>query len=57
MDPNTTLQALRVAVKLMDDAPNQFAEATIGRQIAEHFESLDRWIRNGGFLPADWVLR
>lgn len=49
MDPNVTYD------QLCDLANQALAGGSHDAvRIAELFESLDLWIRNGGFLPASW---
>jgi hypothetical protein len=54
MDPNAALGAARdYALALIErDIPDDDA---IG--LAETFQTLDEWLRRGGFLPDDWWLR
>ena len=52
MDPNELLRRLReIAVDYY--AGDKSAHATAQEMVYE-FESLDEWLTNGGFLPADW---
>lgn len=50
MDPNAALAEIRELVKREnDDQDGSWAIAAV-----ERFEALDKWITDGGFLPADW---
>lgn len=62
MDPNTALTELRNAVKhalaqqKADTDASQFCvvdNRTVSAMV-DHFEALDEWLSNGGFLPAPW---
>lgn len=51
MDPNKVLKKARAkAERILNDDSNT-AEA---QAFAEHFQALDEWLSNGGFLPEDW---
>ena len=50
MDPNKTLADLREYIA----ASKECDDGEILDKIAELFEALDDWLRNGGFLPEDW---
>lgn len=55
MDPNANLKELRVlALRLLNSA-SQPDPADVAR-FADLVCSLDEWIVNGGFLPAEWQL-
>jgi hypothetical protein len=56
MDPNVCLVLMReIAAKTVDDRhPNLDAAASAAYRMAELFEGLDQWIKQGGFLPDDW---
>lgn len=52
MDPNANLKEMRALIK----------EHLAGKEIdvdllVELVDSLDNWLSNGGFLPADWEKR
>lgn len=63
MDPTVTLNELRH--ELEDLQGIVFAKGDLGhygfeeledavRKVQEHFEALDNWLTNGGFLPGAW---
>jgi hypothetical protein len=52
MDPNETLAQLR----RMSEEPRWLVNPIAAKYI-EHFEALDSWLSNGGFLPEDWRKR
>lgn len=56
MDPNANLkEMLELAasiIKSSDEYPSDLIEAV---RLAELVESLNDWIRHGGFLPRDWM--
>lgn len=56
MDPNDTLLELRnkLADRRLDLDINNMYHAWFVETIAEHFQALDDWLSNGGFLPNDW---
>ena len=57
MDPNACLAEIRAHLDAaekcgaceQDDMVAEYAQA------ADKFESLDRWLRTGGFLPSAWT--
>lgn len=50
MDPDATLaEARRIYLGVLYEK----GEGDLER-LSELFEALDNWLRNGGFLPADW---
>lgn len=51
MDPNETLRTAQLAAKRV---LNDGADAADAHQLAEAFDALDSWLRNGGFLPEQW---
>jgi hypothetical protein len=56
MDPDAALAELRefvAEVKEQRDYSVGELENLLS-YFAEHFEALDNWLTNGGFLPADW---
>lgn len=65
MDPNTTLQTARDAVRELQKPPadpmsgydpveqRQRSEST--EQLAEAFDKLDTWLQKGGMLPTSWL--
>jgi hypothetical protein len=62
MDPTANLlEQLEISTRLLntfenaDDTP-EFKEEDVVR-LAELVEALHNWIRNGGFLPAQWRKR
>ena len=54
MDPNKTLADLRGKMKEAREAAPFSEDEWAWNEIAELFEALDDWLRNGGFLPEDW---
>ena len=57
MDPNETLRRLRqmAATAIEVDSSESTNVAAVDlTEMAEHFQALDQWIQNGGFLPANW---
>jgi hypothetical protein len=60
MDPNAALaEALTIAKRFVnwerDTADYYVLEETGAERLAELVIALDGWIRNGGFLPANWI--
>lgn len=56
MDPNVCLTNLRgLVTAILDNADESTSELLL--ELCESFDSLDGWIRNGGFLPTDWSWR
>lgn len=51
MDPNACLNTLRAMVAYQLNGPFEGGKAY---EMAEAFDTLDLWIKNGGFLPTDW---
>ena len=59
MDPNATLETIRDTIDLLYDDGIEHSEAENAdhmRALIESVESLDRWLRRGGVLPADWTV-
>lgn len=60
MDPNETLRLLREllaefwAAYEEDDGFQDVDD--IAADIANHFESLDEWLKKGGCLPKEWTI-
>lgn len=56
MDPNAALAELRKLAKawLDGEAPDDEAYHIL-MTLLEQWEALDGWLRQGGFLPADWA--
>lgn len=56
MDPDENLkQQLEIAAKILDDVDNERRldhDAAI--RLAELVQSLDEWVKKGGFLPKEW---
>jgi hypothetical protein len=55
MDPNRTLEMLREYLR--DAKTDDTVVYEDGHYVFELIESLDAWLSNGGFLPADWQRR
>lgn len=60
MDPSATLaRALELSREILRihdsgrDAADALADLSL--ELAECVESLDKWLRSGGFLPARWA--
>ncbi len=53
MDPNACLAEIREILRSREPYASRLDGRTSDR-LAELVESLDGWIDNGGFLPADW---
>lgn len=54
MDPNVALEKLR---KLCEQDTKDLDEeglVDLVYEIQDHFNGLDNWIVNGGFLPKNW---
>lgn len=54
MDPNETLKAIRklLSIQLGDNGrPLSFDETD---RLCNLFDSLDTWLKRGGFLPKQW---
>lgn len=49
MDPEAALKAIRWWVEHSRDRSGELPEW------AEQFDSLDEWLRHGGFLPKSWA--
>lgn len=47
MDPNKRLAELRHLISIN-------GEEDYSEEISEKFEALDKWLSDGGSLPADW---
>ena len=56
MDPEAALLTLRELVtEIQDNREQAVADPEwVLAQFAEQFDALDNWLKNGGFLPADW---
>jgi hypothetical protein len=55
MDPNVTLAEIRELInKWQADTQGEIAGDHFAEELVEKIDNLDRWIRAGGFLPADW---
>jgi hypothetical protein len=52
MDPNATLAIMLAAARKILDGPRE--QSTEADELAESVQSLDSWIRKGGFLPDLW---
>lgn len=50
MDPNKTLAAIR---EILYEESEATQEEDL-QNLCDLMESLDEWLSNGGFLPADW---
>ena len=61
MDPDENLRIIRALTKQMqvEDMPvSGYARPEFvqhARDLAEHVDALDEWLRKGGFPPADWT--
>lgn len=47
-DPDSLLEDIRISLRSVKQGADF-------EQLRDKFEALDRWLRNGGFLPEDWV--
>jgi len=54
MDPNKALSAIRRLVALQNGPENHWLDNSYAVEAVAVFEELDKWIMNGGALPADW---
>ena len=54
MDPNATLAEMRQLSKKIESG--HYSQDDLSRLI-DLLESLDNWIVNEGFMPADWANR
>ena len=56
MDPTATLATIRILIKQIDatDGNAHIQLADLADELAENVRQLDKWITNGGFLPAQW---
>lgn len=57
LDPDEALRQLRQYIAVMgrcaeEGEPLDPDDAAL---VAEKFEALDLWLKNGGFLPKDWT--
>lgn len=66
MDPNEALRRCRQSLArwlTACDHAEDFSELVTEKQLrelsdlADHFEALDGWMSNGGFLPRAWMAR
>ena len=58
MDPTVALWAIRSAaalIKKADDDDREVVTTELAMSLVEHFEALDEWLMEGGFLPTDWA--
>jgi hypothetical protein len=53
MDPNTALQAMRRAIRIMHRGTDEEREHA-GVELADLVTGLDEWLTRGGFLPTEW---
>lgn len=54
MDPNAALRVLRELAEASDTA-NDEDRAAMAVEFGDYFRSLDMWLTQGGFKPADWA--
>jgi hypothetical protein len=57
VDPNATLTVALVAANRVLSAPEDLPHnelQDLATRMAESLDSLDQWIRRGGFLPSSW---
>jgi len=58
MDPNATLAKMRQLANMILSDEGGLEDAgdleDAARDLAEHVEALDGWLRQGGFLPKAW---
>ena len=54
MDPTVTLAKIRKLIKEVAVTPADAGALAVARDLAEHVEALDEWIKNGGYLPEQW---
>jgi hypothetical protein len=57
VDPNATLTVALVAANRVLSAPDELPPDELhdlAMRMAESLDSLDQWIRRGGFLPSSW---
>lgn len=58
MDPNTALEAMRAAMRLiiqLANAEQNVVTIELAMDLAEHCEALDEWLSDAGCLPAAWA--
>ena len=59
MDPDETLRIIRALAAQIPVEENDYRSQGVYRQhvrdLCEHVEALDTWLRGGGFPPADWM--
>ena len=55
MDPNATLDALLALTTAVAAKQEDGKASTSEVDMAERIEALDRWLRQGGFLPERWA--
>lgn len=65
MDPETTLEIIRSALKNLNEEARDYDEPLATQNLVivpeytldmltDAWESLDEWLSKGGFLPNDW---
>lgn len=57
MDPDEVCRLMRRAISMArdaQDANDEEAELDALRDLCHHAEDMDRWLDQGGFLPARW---
>jgi hypothetical protein len=57
VDPNVALTTALVAANQVLSAPAELPHnelQDLATRMAESLDSLDQWIRRGGFLPSSW---
>ena len=54
MDPNEALRLIRLTIAQMRVDESPAVKMAHAEEIVEYFEALDGWLKNDGFLPADW---
>lgn len=56
MDPEAALQTIRYCIKeLLDGENSDEANKHYAEALVEHFDGLDKWLCDGGFIPREWV--
>ena len=55
MDPDAALQNIREYVDELRDATNPEDLADAAVNVCEAFDTLDNWLKVGGFLPREWT--
>jgi len=56
MDPNKALKTLKEIVNQVNNEEDNDVNDQL-EDFVRHFDALDGWISNGGFLPKEWSVK